>query len=82
MVVPSRSWDFGTVQESRVMDISLGNMKDAPQTGMEDSLEASEWWSDDCGLKRKEGRLEGKWYWNRAGEAFRRQQVDSRPFIG
>ena len=42
------------------MDISFAKMKDAPWTGMKDSLEASEWWSDEGSLGGREGGLEGR----------------------
>lgn len=52
-------------------------MKDVRRSSVEDSVEASECWSDGGGLGRKDGGLEGRWYWNSAGEAFRRQQMRS-----
>lgn len=54
---------FGTVEESTMTDISPKNMKDAPRSGMGNSLEVSEWWSNDACLRGKKRRLEGKWYW-------------------
>lgn len=50
-------------------------MKDVPRSPIEDSVEASERWSDEGCLGGKDGGLEGRWYWNSAGEAFRRQQI-------
>lgn len=73
------------MKESNVMAISLGNKKHAPWTGMEDSLEASEWRSDDGCLGRRE---EGKKGWRRSGtdivpeKHFAVKLCSSRPFIG
>ena len=56
--VTKSRFDFGTVPEFAMMDISLKNMKYASDTVVEYSLEATKWWPDDSHLRRGTGGLE------------------------